>query len=158
EAVLRCRTPGVHAVLLGYGDEEARLRRLAQTPRARGRVHVVGRQQPADTLATVAALDLFAYASLRESLPLAVLEAVWLSRPIGAADVGDLASVLERGRAGVLVPPGDVGALSEAIDALLADPGRRAALAMHARELAMTRFLPQRLGAAMTDAWAQLAG
>jgi glycosyltransferase involved in cell wall biosynthesis len=156
EAVLRCRTPNVHALLLGYGDEEANLRRLAAAPRAQGRIHVPGQLSPAATLALVAALDLYAYASLRESLPLAVLEAMLLERPIVATDVGDLASALEHGRAGVLVPPGDVDALAAAIDALAGDARRRSALGARAGELAHTRFHARNLGAAMTGAWEQL--
>lgn len=158
KAVLRCSHTNVHAVLLGYGDEEANLRKIAARPEAQGRIHVVGHQAPADTLATVAGLDMFVYASLRESLPLAVLEAMWLARPIVSSDVGDLSSVLEHGRAGILVQPHDVAAMACAIDVLAADPARRAALASRARELAVTRFAPQRLGIAITDAWQRLCG
>lgn len=158
EAVIRSRHDDVHAVLLGQGPEEAALRALASEPRARGRVHVVGPQSTADLLAAVASLDLYAYASLRESLPLAVLEAMSLGRPIVATSVGDLASVLEAGRAGVLVPPGDVAALAAAIDALRDDAARRESLASRAREIARSRFSPARLGAEVTAALLAVAG
>jgi phosphatidylinositol alpha-mannosyltransferase len=38
------------------------------------------------------------------------------------------------GDAGVLVPPGDAGALAAAVDELLGDPGRRCRLSEAARE------------------------
>lgn len=158
EATLRCQRSDIHAVLLGYGAEESSLRTLAADPRAAGRIHVVGEQAPADTLATVAALDLYVYSSLRESLPLAVLEAMLLARPILSFDVGDLASVLEHGQAGELVPCGDVDALAKAIDALASDPHRRQRIAQRAQQVARDRFSPQRLGRDITQAWLQLAG
>jgi 2-deoxystreptamine N-acetyl-D-glucosaminyltransferase/2-deoxystreptamine glucosyltransferase len=157
EAVLRCSDERAHAVLLGYGPEEAALRELAARPKARGRIHVPGEQPPAAVLATVAALDVFAYGSRRESLPLAVLEAMLLARPIVATDVGDVPRALADG-AGVVVPPGDVAAMAAAIDRLLADPGARRALGARAREVATTRYAPSRLGAAMTAAFLALPG
>lgn len=158
ESVLRCADERVHAVLLGYGDEEPRLRELAASPRARGRIHVVGRQEPIDTLATVAALDLFAYASLRESLPLAVLEAMWLRRPIVTTDVGDLATLLSHGDAGVLVKALDIAAMATAIESLANDAARRTALATRAYEIVSTRFDPEQFGAAITTALAAIGG
>lgn len=158
EAALRCANADVHAVLLGYGDEEARLRALAVHPRAKGRIHVVGPQQPEDTLASVAALDLYAYASLRESLPLAVLEAMAMGLPIVSSDVGDVADALGHGEAGVVVPPGDPTALARAIDALAADPVRRAQLGRNAQRTAMSRFAPRRLAREIEAAWVALAG
>lgn len=153
EAVLRCKTPAVHALLLGYGDELGSLRRTAASDRAAGRIHVPGPQAPEATLAAVAGLDLYVYPSIRESLPLAVLEALLLGRPVVAARAGDLADVLEDGRAGLLVPPGDVDALAAAIDALAADRARAATLAARGRTRARERFAPQRLAREMEDSW-----
>lgn len=158
EAVMRCATKRAHAVLLGYGDEESKLRALAAQPRAEGRVHVVGPQHPEDTLASVAALDLYAYASLRESLPLAVLEAMAMGLPIVSSDVGDVESALGHGEAGVLVPPGDAAALARAIDALAADAARREQLGRNAARIAAARYAPQRLAREVEAAWIALAG
>ncbi len=154
-AVLACRTENVHCLLLGYGDEEPALRALAASPAARGRLHVFGRQAAATTLALVAGLDLYCYASLRESMPLSVIEAMALGRAIVASDVGDLGVALGEG-AGVLVPPGDVPAMARAIDALAANASLRRRLGERAAEVARQRFLAETLGAAMTTAWCAL--
>ena len=158
EAVLRCANRDVHAVLLGYGNEEAKLRERAAHPRAKGRIHVVGPQRPEDTLASVAALDLYAYASLRESLPLAVLEAMAMGLPIVSSHGGDVADAHGHGEAGVVVPPGDPTALARAIDALAADPVRREQLGRNAQRTALSRFSPQRLAREIEAAWVALAG
>ena len=46
------------------------------------------------------------------------------ARPIVATAVGEVPTVLDGGRAGVLVPPQDAAALAEALANVLADPTR----------------------------------
>jgi glycosyltransferase involved in cell wall biosynthesis len=67
--------------------------------------------------------------SRREGLGLAAREAMAWGRPVVATSVGGLVDV-----SGVLVPPGDVPALREAIEQLLADPQLRARVGAAARE------------------------
>jgi glycosyltransferase involved in cell wall biosynthesis len=72
----------------------------------------------------LAGADLFVLPSLSEGLPLALLEAMLATRPIVATTVGEVPTVLNGGRAGVLVPPGDAAALAGAVADLLCDPAR----------------------------------
>jgi glycosyltransferase involved in cell wall biosynthesis len=57
-------------------------------------------------------------------------------KPMLLSGVGGFRELVEEHGAGRLVPPGDAGALAEAIGALLADPGERERLAERAREAA----------------------
>jgi glycosyltransferase involved in cell wall biosynthesis len=57
-----------------------------------------------------------------------------------ATPAGGIASAIDDGRTGVLVAERDPSALAAAIDALLGDPGRRAALGAAARAAAEARF------------------
>ena len=62
------------------------------------------------------AMDLVVVPSLeREGLGLAALEAMDAGRPVVASRVGGLVEVVEEGRTGVLVPPGEPLALAAAI-------------------------------------------
>jgi len=54
--------------------------------------------------------------------------------------VGGIPEVVVSGSSGVLVPPGDAGALAEAVGSLIRDPGRRAALGAAARLRARELF------------------
>jgi glycosyltransferase involved in cell wall biosynthesis len=72
--------------------------------------------------------------SHREGLPMALLEAMAHGRAVVATPVGGIPSLVEDGRTGLLVPPGDAGALRAAIDRLLGDPGLRRRLGEAARE------------------------
>jgi lipopolysaccharide/colanic/teichoic acid biosynthesis glycosyltransferase/glycosyltransferase involved in cell wall biosynthesis len=56
-----------------------------------------------------------------------------------ASDVGGIAEQLDNGRCGVLVPPGDAGALADAIAALLNDVDRRRALGQALGDEYLTR-------------------
>jgi glycosyltransferase involved in cell wall biosynthesis len=73
-------------------------------------------------------------------MPLSVLELMNAGCPIVATRVGGVPEMLEDGRAGTLVEPGDPAALAEAIDGLLGDPPRAAALAARARERCRENF------------------
>ena len=56
------------------------------------------------------------------------MEAMALGTPVIASAGGGPAEVVEDGVSGVLVPPGDVEALAEAVRRVLADRGLRARL------------------------------
>jgi glycosyltransferase involved in cell wall biosynthesis len=65
--------------------------------------------------------------------PLKIYEYLAAGVPVVASNVGDLSSVLDDGRLGVLVGPGDPAALAEAIASLRADPGRRGRMGREGR-------------------------
>jgi glycosyltransferase involved in cell wall biosynthesis len=70
-------------------------------------------------------LDVLAMPSLHEGLPYALLEALYLGVPVVASAVGGLREVIENGRSGILVPPGDVHALARSLERLYRDPALR---------------------------------
>ncbi len=60
--------------------------------------------------------------------------------PVVATNVGDVADLLDHGRCGELVPPGDARSLAQAIERLLDDPTRAQNLARHARPRYQDRY------------------
>ncbi len=64
------------------------------------------------------------------------VEAMLSGLPVVASDVGGLRDVVENGVTGRLVPPGEPGALADALDDLLADPGARQSMGTAARQRA----------------------
>ncbi len=79
-------------------------------------------------------LDIYVLSSRHEGLPIAVLEAMATALPVVATRITAIPEIIEDGRTGVLVPPGDPVAMAEAIAALAADGVRRRALGEAARE------------------------
>jgi glycosyltransferase involved in cell wall biosynthesis len=101
---------GLPAILLLAGDGPLREDLLNASRELDTRF--LGYQE--DARDVFAAADVIALPSLTEGLPLAALEALALGRCVVASAVGELPELLANG-AGVLVPPGDPRALSDAL-------------------------------------------
>lgn len=93
-----------------------------------------------DVAELLAAMDLYVTASLEETLPLAILEAMAGGLPVVATTVGGIPECVEDGETGVLVPPGDTGALARAVTAVLSDPARRDRLGEAGRQRLLAHF------------------
>lgn len=68
------------------------------------------------------AVDVFVLPSLSEGLPLSILEALSLQKPVVATNVGGIPEIVEDGTTGYLVPPRNPEALAEKILLLLRHP------------------------------------
>jgi glycosyltransferase involved in cell wall biosynthesis len=142
-ALLAGRSPPPHLAIAGRGQEETALRAQAAGAALTERVHLLGMR--ADVGALLRSADLFVHPSLDEGLPLAVLEAMFAGRPIVASAVGEVPAVLEEGKAGLLVPPGDPAALADAIRRLLDDRGTARALGTAAAARATREYPVDRM-------------
>ncbi len=119
----------VHLLLVGNMESPALRRRIEASP-ARERIRLLGYRR--DAPAVVAACDAAVLPSLRrEGLPKTVIEAMAYAVPPVVTDVGGSPELVAHRHSGLVVPPGDAGALAEAL-----------------RELYEDRDLARRLGAA----------
>lgn len=85
-------------------------------------------------------MDVFVLGSLREGISNTVLEAMASGLPVIATATGGNGELVDSGRTGVLVPPGDTAALADAIRSYAADPGLRVRHGKQARERAVEQF------------------
>jgi len=84
--------------------------------------------------------DLALVTSDTESFCLSILEAMFFACPSVATSVGGIPEVIEDGKTGILAPAGDAKALSGAVESLIRDPGKRAALGQAAKRRALSKF------------------
>lgn len=84
----------------------------------------------------LAASDALVLPSHNEGVPMAILEAMAHGLPVIATPVGGIPDVVQDGREGLLVEVGDQGALTAALDRMVADPGLRTLLSKGARATA----------------------
>ncbi|GAB3299774.1 hypothetical protein GCM10027451_01530 [Geodermatophilus aquaeductus] len=137
-AVLRRSRPAAHLVVVGGGEREQELRRLATDLGLDGSVHFTGVRR--DVGALLPAFDVFCLSSVHEGVPMAVIEAMASGIPVVATDCGALRDMVVDGEHGHLVPVGDAEALAERLSGLAEDPGRRARMATAARARVEERY------------------
>ncbi|HEX2102702.1 MAG TPA: glycosyltransferase [Solirubrobacteraceae bacterium] len=135
-AAARLRTPGAQVVLVGDGPARAEVEAASRRLDVDGHVHVTGFVPHHRTPAVLASADLLVLPSTYEELGTVLVEALQVGLPAVASNVGGIPEVVEHGRTGMLVPPGDAAALAEAIDAILGDRGLAARMGAAARERA----------------------
>ncbi len=126
----------VTAVIVGSGPDEAALKALAVRLGLGHRVTFPGAMPAARAFPLGRVL---AVPSRAESFPYVVLEAGAAGIPLVATNVGGIPEIVE-GTGVALVPAGDVGALAEAIRAVIADPAQAVALARRLRARVETMF------------------
>jgi glycosyltransferase involved in cell wall biosynthesis len=138
-AVIAPEFPHARLRMIGEGDARAAVLDRARALGLDGRVEAPGRRD-GDVAATVAAFDLYAFASHHEGFPYAILEAMRAGCPIVTTGVGGIPEAVRDGVDGLVVPPRNPGTLAAALRRLLADPALRAACARSARARFLAEF------------------
>lgn len=100
-----------------------------------------------DTLGTLAATDVIVLPTLREGFPNVILEAACMGAPAITTTATGARDAVVDGVTGILVRPGDVESLSEAVMQLSRNAVLRRQMGAAAKQRALTEFKPQ-------DVWA----
>ena len=148
DACARLADRGVafRCVLVGEGRERAALERACDDPRLRGRVELLGaqpRNQVEKVLgeAHVVALPCRVEPCGRaDGIPVALMEAMALERPVVSTRVAGVPELVEDGHSGLLVEPDDPEALADALEQLRTDPARARRLAAAGRRRVQEAF------------------
>lgn len=131
---------------------------IREAARARGltdRVRFVGPTLEIDRYYRAA--DVYVLPSIREGLPIALLEAMSCALPCIATRLpGSTDTLIESGKTGLLVPPDDCAALQSALATVLGDPATAARLGAAARTTVESRYSIDTTAAAWLDAYRSL--
>jgi len=90
-------------------------------------------------------LDILVLTSLNEGTPVSIIEAMAAARPVVATDVGGVRDVVQDGKSGYLVEPGDDEGFREKLLDLIKDTKIRKAFGQYGREFVKNRFSKERL-------------
>ena len=156
-ALLQARGVAFRCEIIGGGAEEAALRARIAAAGLDARLTLRGvlpteavAARLADaavvTLPCVVGADGNVYA-----LPTVLLEAMACARPVVSTALSGIPEIVDDGVTGLLVPPRDAAALADALQALLTDPARAAALGRVGRSRAEERFDLHRNAAVLRD-------
>jgi glycosyltransferase involved in cell wall biosynthesis len=135
--VLR-EVPDAYLLIVGEGSRRDFLEQWAAAHRVAHRVVFTGRRD--DIPAVTASLDVAVLPSWREAPGLSILEAMAMSRPVVASDVGGIPEMIEDGVTGLLVEHDNPVALADAIVRLLKDRAYAATIAKAGHDLVHDRF------------------
>ena len=155
EAAFLLRAKGAGAVDFAFAGDGPYLDALRARAGELGldNVHFLGRRT--DVPALLAGATVAVVPSLwEEAFGLAVVEAMAAGVPLVASRTGGIPELVDDGRTGLLVPPGDARALADALRLLLDHPSLRATLSMHGQIAARRRFSLER---AAVDLYALVA-
>lgn len=120
ETVPDCRFLVVGGDPFRVGDDyEARLTALCSQLGLEDRVHWTG--QLSDVRPALEAMDIFVHPGAPEPFGLVNIEAMAMGKPVVAFGHGALPEIVAHDETGILVPPDDIGALTEAVSRLLGD-------------------------------------
>lgn len=139
-AGLTQRFPDLKLVYGGTGSAAEELRRLTVELQLGDRVEFTGWLEAERKRAAFAAATIFVLPSYVEGVPMALLEAMSWALPTIATAVGGVPEVITHEVNGLLIAPGDIGALAAAIARLMSEPPLRQKLGEAARESVAARF------------------
>jgi len=129
--------PRARLLLVGTGSLRSELERQIGTSGLQERVHLLGTR--VDVPEILNAADVFVLSSDYEGNPLSVMEAMAAGKPMICTAVGGVPELVEDG-CGLLVPPRDAQALSEAMSRMLENPNARKSMGEKSARRAAERF------------------
>lgn len=141
--------PELRFRIVGDGPRRAELERLAATLGVSRHVEFLGHRE--DVPALLSDADVFVLPSRSEAFPNGAIEAMAAGLPVIACATGGLLDLIEADRTGILVPPGNVEAMSRALRSLIDAPARAEAIGAAAREWVHQRYSFERMVASFDD-------
>lgn len=134
-------------VVLFVGDGPCRtdLEKRASALAERADVRLLGTRS--DVTRILGGSDVFVLPSYAEGLPMALLEAMGSGLAVVGTTVGEVPRVVDDGRSGRLVPPGDPRGLAAALETLVRDDTMRRELGRAARDVVRTSFSSEAMAA-----------
>jgi glycosyltransferase involved in cell wall biosynthesis len=125
------QNPHIRLWLPGVGPQRSRAEVLASQLGLKARVDFLGFRTDLPELLALA--DIQVHTSDEEGVPLAILSGMAGGLPIIATKVGGIPEVIEHGKSGVMIQPGNPQAVATAVIDLVADVTRRRALGLQAQ-------------------------
>jgi glycosyltransferase involved in cell wall biosynthesis len=128
----------VSLFIVGEGDQRQYLQALIGELACQEHIRLLG--YVADPSEYYEALDVYALSSYMEGLPNVLLEAMAMEVPIVSTRVAGIPNLITNEQCGLLIKPGSVEELAQALSRLLSDPALRARFREAGRRTVETRF------------------
>lgn len=137
-AIVTEAVPNARFVIVGDGPLRADLEKMRDDLGLQGKAVFTGILR--DIPGVLATLDVVTFSSLWEGLPVALLEAMSMGKPMVSTAVGGIPDVITEGENGMLVPKENPEALAEKLIQVLQDPALAARIGAAARKTIEERY------------------
>lgn len=144
------------ATIAGDGAVELARKTAAELGIAE-RVALPGWVGPQGVAELLASADILVLPSFAENLPVSVIEGMGSGLAVVTTPVGAVADIIQDGQSGLLVPPGDVEALTAALEKVVRDPALRQRLGEAAQAVHRERLHPTPFAEAICRIWTAAA-
>ncbi len=141
--LIRARLPDAYLVLGGEGPLREMIESEAREKGWGERVVLTGFVE--DVAAIMHAIDVLLLPSYWEGFGIVLIEAMACGRPVITTDISSMPEIVEEGRTGFLIPPGESSALAERAVLLLQDEALRARMGQAARQRVAEHFSHDRM-------------
>ncbi len=122
-ALAELKDPRIRYLVAGRGKQEASLRAIAESLGIAEQVRLTGHRDDIPELLNAA--DIFCFPSIREGLPVALMEAMASGLPCVASGIRGITDLINDGEGGFLCRPNDTQCFAAAIERLVESPSLR---------------------------------
>jgi colanic acid/amylovoran biosynthesis glycosyltransferase len=154
-ALLAARGHKVNVIVAGEGPLRPTLERLAERLGLASHVSFPGAVGQDEIHALYSRASIFCLPSFAEGVPCVLMEAMAMELPVVSTRITGVPELVDDGRTGILVAPGRVDQLADALERLLVDPGLRCQMGSLAREKVVQEFNSQKSAKGLHDLFAR---
>jgi len=140
---VRRRHPGARLLLVGDGETRPSIESLISELGLGKFVWLTGMRR--DVPALLGLMDVFVLSSMREGMPISVLEAMAAGLPVLTTDVGGIGEVVQDGVTAKVVAPLDVPALAGGLEWMVENAAARAEMAARGKALVHGQYGHERM-------------
>lgn len=154
-AMIRSRYPDIRVLLVGDGEDRPAVERAIFEAGVAEHVHLLGWRSNDEVRRLIVEARALLLPSRAEGLPIVLMEALALCRPVATTPVAGITELVDEG-CGWLFPSGDIGAIADTMaSALDCPPERLAALGREGRARVIARHDVDRLAAGLLALFAR---
>ncbi|OPZ70386.1 MAG: putative glycosyltransferase EpsD [bacterium ADurb.Bin478] len=152
--IVRQEIPDLIALVVGDGPLRSELQTRTRELGLQDHVRFLGSRR--DVAELIALMDVFVLSSEWEGMPLSLLEAMALERPVAAFAIPGVTEAVRDNESGALAKPQDAGSLAQAILRLLHDREQARRLAKTGRQIFFDHFQEEKMVHATAELYASL--
>ncbi len=153
-AQLQSKTANFHLLIIGDGAEQSNIEQQINVLNLSDQVTLLGRRSDINNIH--AATDIYVLPSLKEGLPMSLLEAMASGVCSVASDVGDISKCIDNNVTGIITKPGDTYALMQAIHTLCLDQSIRDRIGRAAAILIQENFSTETMAGKYNELYNQM--